>query len=856
MKKIYTYVVSALTCCSINTVMAQDQLLNSNFENWEQCSQTTIWVSDGPTNGVEPQNWNSFISACSSFSTMPTLFMFGQDQLRRSPDVRPGSNGINSAYIFSTEILGIVANGNLTTGAIHMGSMIATDESNYNFTDLRSDTINVGTPFVYDPSLHRVSFNGRPDSIVVWSKFTPVQESKPSGDNVIINEAQFSFILHDAVSYKEPHATAEEREAALVADAYITTPSTKNQWVRFSKSIDYHKTIQPSYLLASFTTNKIPGSGKGGDQLWIDDMRFIYNSKLRSVAIGEELIPEFDEDTYDYIIATPTTGVPSIETIEAKPFGNNATVNKTIVDNNKIIITVTDETAKGEKTRVYTLLFVEAPQTTFTLTLPNEISYGSVISPEITGLPIDAEVDYEFDKPALLTKDKDGNFIASGAGEITIKAIYRENGKPIIYSNSHKLNILPLPLYVSAEDIKYKRGASLPTYKFKYEGLLSEDTLILSNVFIENPSATSEVEKTSLPGSKYPITLFPGEAYNYTMITRGEAFVTVVKPTLTIEAKNLSRGEGKENPELTYSYRGFVNNENQTTEGVITSLPIISCEAGADAKAGEKYDIIVSGAATELYDISYKNGVLSIKKNPGDIAVDEYTVSYGEEPFSIIATGAYEGANYRFYPVDSKIVSIESASGLATIKGAGKTDVKIKLSETSEYMGAPDFVTTVNVGKAPLTIEAVNCERLIGEDNPLFDLAYDGFVYGETPETVFDVLPVATCDASNNSSAGDYEIKVNPVTANNYDVKTKNGIMTVKVADGIGAVDISGVRVIAVKNELRILDNNELNVVRIFDAGGRLIKESTQETTVCNVQPAAFYVVCVGEKVFKVIVSE
>ena len=149
-------------------------------------------------------------------------------------------------------------------------------------------------------------------------------------------------------------------------------------------------------------------------------MRFIYNSKLRSVTIGEELIPEFDEDTYDYIIATPTTGVPSIETIEAKPFGNNATVNKTIVDNNKIIITVTDETAKGEKTRVYTLLFVEAPQTTFTLTLPNEISYGSVISPEITGLPIDAEVDYEFDKPALLTKDEDGNFIASGAGEITI----------------------------------------------------------------------------------------------------------------------------------------------------------------------------------------------------------------------------------------------------------------------------------------------------------------------------------------------------------------------------------------------------------------------------------------------------
>ncbi|MGL4293724.1 MAG: MBG domain-containing protein [Bacteroidales bacterium] len=855
MKKNFTQVVSVLACCGVTGVTAQEQLKNSDFEQWEKRSQVTIWVSGGPAVGKEPYNWNSFLTACSSYSPTPTLFMFGQDQLQRSQDVRPGSKGINSAYLFSTEIMGIVANGNLTTGSIHMGSMSATNELNYNFTDLREGIIENKDALPYDPTEHRATFTGRPDSVVVWSKFIPLEESKPSGETTVFNEAQLSFILHDAVTYKEPHATEAEREAALVAETYITTPATKNQWVCFSKALEYHKTIQPSYLLASFTTNKIPGSGRGGDQLWVDDMRFIYNTKLRSLAIGGEAVSEFDEDVYDYVIAKPASGIPSIEDIAAIPYGKDARVSKTVGENGEVVIIVTDEKAKGEKSRTYTLRFADAPQMTLTLTLPAGVSYGAVITPVVSGQPEGAIVSYEIDKPAMLTPREEGGFVVNGSGELSIKAVYRAEGQPVVYSNTHVMRVLPLPLYVSVQDVQYKRGSMLPTYKFQYQGLLAEDSLVLTDVFRIKPSATSEVEKTSMPGSVFPITLNPGEAYNYAVIAQGEAQVTVIKPALKVTAKSFSRGEGKENPVLTYSYNGFVNGEKETTPGVMKSLPQIVCEAGENANAGEKYPIVISGASTDLYDLTHVNGVLTIKKNPGAIIVSDYAVAYGDEPFSIKAEGAYEGAAYKFYPVDKKVVGVATATGLATIKGAGTTKVNVQLSENSEYMAATSVAATVTVAKAPMTIKAVNCERLAGEENPAFALDYAGFVYGETPETVFATLPEATCEATKDSPAGDYAITVAPVTAANYEVKTENGVMTVKIADGMDAVEVSGVRVIAAQGELRISGNHDLQLVRIFDASGRLVKQAAHESVVCHAQSGAVYIVFVGEKVFKVIVN-
>lgn len=636
------------------TSLAQEQLPNSDFEKWEKCSQITIWNSDGPTNGVEPVQWNSFLTAGSFFSSTPTLFMFAQDQLRRSDDVRPGSKGTSSVRIFATEIMSIVANGNLTTGTIHMGDMNASSQSNYNFTDIGSDLIDQGTGIPYNPVDHRAAFTGRPDSVVVWAKFTPVEYGVKEGETVIPNEAQLSFILHDNYSYKEPHATEAEQQDHLIGSAFILTPSTENQWKRFALPISYNDQLRnPAYLLASCTTNKNAGKGKGNDQLWVDDLHFIYNTKLKYVTINGKPLADFEEDTYLYYVAKENGMTPVSGQIEAQAYGSEAIIEKTIAGE-EVVLKVTDPTAAGVKTRTYTLRFTEAPAIALQLTITPEVNYNSSIAPTLTGVPAGANVVYEIDRPGLMC-EQEGQLKALGCGEVTIRAVYRQEGEPTVYSNSCTVKILPLPLLVKTSDIDYTRGRALPTYKFVYEGLLKEDSLFLSNVFRTAPSATSEVQKNSIPGETFEISLNPGDAYNYKSVAENEKhLVTVLKSTLKITAKNKSRAENEENPEFTCSYSGFISGENASTPGVLKTLPEMTCAATGEAKAGEVYPIVISGATSDLYEITHINGKLTITvaNSLGNAQEEQITIKAEEGKIAI--SGNQSSTLIRIFDITGK----------------------------------------------------------------------------------------------------------------------------------------------------------------------------------------------------------
>ena len=83
---------------------------------------------------------------------------------------------------------------------------------------------------------------------------------------------------------------------------------------------------------------------------------------------------------------------------------------------------------------------------------------------------------------------------------------------------------------------------------------------------------------------------------------------TIGKAALTIKANDLQREEGEENPELTVTYSGFVNGEDNS---VLTTQPTISTTATKESPAGT-YPITVSGVEAANYDITYTNGTLTI----------------------------------------------------------------------------------------------------------------------------------------------------------------------------------------------------------------------------------------------------
>jgi len=97
---------------------------------------------------------------------------------------------------------------------------------------------------------------------------------------------------------------------------------------------------------------------------------------------------------------------------------------------------------------------------------------------------------------------------------------------------------------------------------------------------------------------------------------------------------------------------------------------------------------------------------------------------------------------------------------------------------------------TLTIEPAPLTVSAENCTRQAGEQNPEFVITYKGFRNRETVDVV-TVKPVATCEATADSPAGDYPIIVSGGQAPNYTLIYEPGVLTVGAPTAIGSVSVN-----------------------------------------------------------------
>lgn len=221
-----------------NYVLSQQQIGNSNFESWESSSPELH----------EPTNWNSFKTASGTWSS------FAGQQMDWSTSVRPGSTGTKSIWIWSNEVTGVIANGNLTLGQINMGSTTPANAANYNYTKTA------------DPAFNE-PLTDTPDSIIFWVKYTPITAS---------SQARVSTVLHDNYNFKDPNEVNDGIHC--VATAILNFGTTNGLWVRKSIPFTYTGIVATNtHILATFTTNMTPGGGNDNDQVWIDDVELIYN---------------------------------------------------------------------------------------------------------------------------------------------------------------------------------------------------------------------------------------------------------------------------------------------------------------------------------------------------------------------------------------------------------------------------------------------------------------------------------------------------------------------------------------------------------------------------------------------------
>ena len=219
---------------------AQTQIGNSDMELWENVGAPT----------EEPNNWNSFKTGSGNFAG------FANKQIERSSNVRAGATGTYAARIWSTSVLGIVANGTMTCGRVNMGSTTPSNPANYNYSQTNDDQFSEVCTTL-------------PDSLVFWAKYT-----QAGGGN---QTARVHAIVHDAYDAHDP--IDANSQPHVLATAELDYSPTNGEWVRFSVPFvpTANTGLVPAFILTTFATNSTPGGGAANDEVLLDDISLVYN---------------------------------------------------------------------------------------------------------------------------------------------------------------------------------------------------------------------------------------------------------------------------------------------------------------------------------------------------------------------------------------------------------------------------------------------------------------------------------------------------------------------------------------------------------------------------------------------------
>ncbi|WP_345949992.1 MBG domain-containing protein [Mucilaginibacter sp. PAMB04274] len=260
---------------------------------------------------------------------------------------------------------------------------------------------------------------------------------------------------------------------------------------------------------------------------------------------------------------------------------------------------------------------------------------------------------------------------------------------------------------------------------------------------------------------------------NYALTYTG-GNLTIGKKDLVIKADDQNKRYGEVNPALTVSYNGFANGDDA---GKLTAQPVARTTANQASAAGS-YDITVTGAASDNYNITYLKGTLTISKAQLTVAAVNQSKTYGEAnpQLTVTYSGFLNGdtkANLSAQPVANTAATAQS--------GAGNYDISVSGAASNSY----DIVYTkgtLTINKAPLTITADNKTRTYGASNPAFTVSYSGFVNSDTQASL-SAQPVLGTAANATSGVGAYDITASGAASNNYSIVYNKGVLTIAPAN-------------------------------------------------------------------------
>jgi len=327
-------------------------------------------------------------------------------------------------------------------------------------------------------------------------------------------------------------------------------------------------------------------------------------------------------------------------------------------------------------------------------------------------------------------------------------------------------------LTITAQNITRKYGEQNPELVLEYSGFIENDNI---NVIDQLPTITTTITNLTNAGFyKDAIMVSGGRDSDYDFVYKHGDF-TIEKVQLTVTAQHQTKIYGEVIPKLLYKYSGFFGNEN---ESVIKLLPNVSTTVNATSPAGF-YDnaITITGGDDENYDFVYLPGDFTVIKALLTVKATNQSKNYGapNPEVALDYTGFFGSDNQT---VLEQLPSISTTIDELTPAGFYNDAITVSGGDDENY----DFIyepSDFTIQKATLTIKPDDRTRNYGEDNPLFNMLFIGFMNDDDSADI-DLLPNIVYSVSKGSQAGEYKIDLSGGSDDNYKFKFISGILTVK----------------------------------------------------------------------------
>ena len=329
------------------------------------------------------------------------------------------------------------------------------------------------------------------------------------------------------------------------------------------------------------------------------------------------------------------------------------------------------------------------------------------------------------------------------------------------YENGTLTVVMADATVITAKSYTREYGETNPAFEYTVGGASLDG----------EPEIVCEATATS-PAGEYPIIIKKGSVTNY-----NDAYVngtlTITKAPLTVSVGDYTKKQGEAIPDFTISYDGFKNNE---TEEVMKSIPTAMTAATETSEPG-KYDIVLIGGEADNYELIYSNGTLTVSEADAIvITAKSYTRVYGDD-----------NPTYEFTSEGASLEGIPEISCEATVTSpVGEYPIIIKKGSVTNYNDSYVY-GTLTIIPDTLTVTVVDTVKEQGQENPVFEIVYEGWKNNDTEEVLI-AEPVATTSATADSPEGQYAIVVSGGEAQNYVFRYKEGVLTVVTPSGIAVI--------------------------------------------------------------------